>query len=122
MLTAIWIIAAVLLGLWSLTAWGLHALLLHGAGWAQDARPLIEQVPYPEVIEQWIPGWQRLLGLALDMAQAAIGWIGDSAGLVAWLTWGAGALLIAGTAGVMSLIVVLLRPKPTPTGGTPAGA
>lgn len=111
MLTAIWIIAAVLLALWSLAAWGLHALLVHGAGWATDARPLIDDIPYGEVIEHWLPGWRQMLALALDFAQAAIAWIGDSAALVAWLTWGAGALMLAGTAGVMSLIVVLLRPK-----------
>lgn len=111
MLTAIWIVAAVLLGLWSLAAWGLHALLVHGAGWASGARPLIEQIPYGEVIDQWIPGWRGMLQLALDVSQAALAWVGDSAALVAWLTWGAGALLLGGIAGVMSLIVVLVRPK-----------
>lgn len=111
MLTAIWIIAAVLLALWSLSAWGLHALLVNGAGWATDLRPLIDDIPYGEVIERWIPGWRQMLSLALDFAQTALTWVGDSATLVAWLVWGAGALMLAGTAGVLSLIVVLLRPK-----------
>lgn len=121
MLTAIWIIAAVLLGLWSLTAWGLHALLVHGSGWAADARPMIEQVPYGAVIEQWIPGWQQMLSIALDLGQSALAWVGDSAGLLAWLTWGAGVMLIAGTAGLLSLIVVLLRPRPAAVAGRAAG-
>lgn len=111
MLTAIWIIAAVLLALWSLAAWGLHALLVHGAGWATDVRPLIDDIPYGEVIEQWIPGWRQMLNLALDLGQAGLAWVGDSATLVAWLVWAAGGLMLAGTAGVLSLIVVLLRPK-----------
>ncbi|MEF7612682.1 hypothetical protein V4F39_02090 [Aquincola sp. MAHUQ-54] len=114
MIIAIWIVTAVLLGLWSLTAWGLHVLLVHGAGWAADLRPLIEQIPFGEWIDRWVPGWQAMLQLALDLVQAGLGWLGASAGFVVWLVWGLGAAALAGMAGLGTLMVVLLRGKPQP--------
>lgn len=126
MIIAIWVITAILLGLWSLGAWGLHAVATLGSGWAGDLRPLIDQIPYADVIEAWVPGWQRLLHLMLDLAQIGLDWLGGAAPLVVWVVWGAGALVLAAVAGVLTLVVALLRRSlpgpPTPPAAPPPTA
>jgi hypothetical protein len=114
MLVFIWIVTAVLLGLWSLAAWGIHALLSLDPSWVGDIRPLIDQIPYGAVIEQWIPGWRELLQATVDLTQVVLGWLGGAAPWLAWLVWGAGAAGLVLLAGFLTLVVVLLRPKPTP--------
>lgn len=109
MIIAIWAIAAVLLGLWSLGAWGLHAVATLGSGWAGDLRPLIDRIPHAEAIDAWVPGWQQLLHLMLDLAQIGLDWLGGAAPLVVWVVWAAGALVLAAVAGVLSLVVALLQ-------------
>lgn len=111
MIVAIWIAAAFGLFLWSLAAWGLHAVIVRGPGWADDARPWVEQMPYGALIERWVPGLRDTLELALDLMRAGLGWLGESAGWVVWITWGAGAALMAGAAGLFTLLVVMLRGK-----------
>ena len=62
------VIAALLLGLWSLLTWGVLTVLGLDPGWVQNAKPLIEQIPYAALIDQWIPGWQPLLLALLERA------------------------------------------------------
>ncbi|WP_425261402.1 hypothetical protein ACPOLB_10980 [Rubrivivax sp. RP6-9] len=122
MVIAIWIVTAILLGLWSLTAWGLHGLLmlLSGAaggagGWSGDLRPLVDQIPLTPVLDQWLPGWQELLRATLDLAQVLIGWLGGAVPLVSWTVWGLGTAGLLLLAGGLTLVAVLLRntmPKP----------
>lgn len=111
MLTFIWIAAALGLALWSLACWGLHQLLTIDPRWVEDVHDLVRQIPYGDEIERWIPGWQGLMQALIDLAQVLLQWLGDWAPLVAWIAWGAGALVLAGGAGLLSLVVVLLRPK-----------
>jgi hypothetical protein len=109
MVIVIWVVTAILVALWSLAGWGLHALLGLGTGWTGEVQGVIDQVPYGDVIEAWIPGWQQMLTLALDLAQAALGWLGGAAPLIAWIVWGLGTAALLITAAVLTLIVALLR-------------
>ncbi len=118
---AIWIITFVLLGLWSLLAWGVAAVLGANPGWVGDLQPLLTQVPFADLLDIWVPGWQAMARTMLDLTQATLGWLGTHAGWVVWLVWGGGALLMVGTAGLLSLVVVLVgrvakRPPPPPVG------
>jgi hypothetical protein len=110
-LALIWILTLLGLAMWSLLAWGLHMLLAIDPGWVDDVESLIRQVPYADVIERWVPGWQELLHAAMDLAQLVLGWVGTNAPLVAWIVWGLGALLLLGTGLLLTLIVCLLREK-----------
>lgn len=114
----IWIVTALLLALWSVAAWGLHGLLLLGAGWTGDPAALVarltEQLPRAELLDAWLPGWRAASELALRFAQSALAWLGDAAGLVAWLTWGAGAAVLLAIAGVLTLVVRLVRRSAAP--------
>ena len=111
---AIWIFTLIGLVLWSLLAWGLHALLSINPAWLNDVEALVRRVPYAEVIERWFPGWREMLGVAADLAQTVLGWVGSNAPLVAWIVWGVGALMLLAAGGVMSLVVCLLSEKKKP--------
>jgi hypothetical protein len=108
---AIWILTLLGLALWSLLAWGLHAVLVIDPQWLDDVEALIKRVPYAEVIDRWFPGWEQMLGATTDLAQTVLGWVGSNAPLVAWIVWGIGTLLLLGSGGVLSLIVCLLTEK-----------
>jgi hypothetical protein len=112
MLAFIWIVAALGLALWSLACWGLYQLMTLDARWVEDVHDLVRQIPYGDVIETWIPGWQGLMQALIELAQVLLRWLGDWAPMVAWIAWGAGAALAVGAAGLASLVVLLLRPKP----------
>lgn len=106
---AIWIFAAIGLGLWSLLSWGVAALLGMDPTWIGNLQPLVAEIPYADAIEDWIPGWQAMMVSLLHLTQSAVGWLGGAGLVVVWLLWGAGALLIVGTAAVLSLVVMLVR-------------
>jgi hypothetical protein len=109
MLIAAWILIAFLLAFWSLAMWGVHALLsLDPAGLVQ-LKPLVDQMPYGAVIERWVPGWQELLRLAIDLTQKGLAWLGDLAPAIVWTAWSLGALMLLGLGGVLTLIVRLVR-------------
>ena len=118
---AIWILAALALGLWSLLAWGTATLLGLDPSWVADLKPLVDQIPYAAVIDTWLPGWREMLLVVLDFTRWLLGWAGGAGQVLVWVLWGVGALLIAGAAGVLSLVVALVRKSSarTPTG--PAG-
>lgn len=107
---AIWILAALALGLWSLLAWGLAALLgLDAATWVGSLEPLVKQVPYAEVIDVWIPGWESLVLATLELTRTLLGWLGGAGAVVVWVVWGLGAALVLGLAALASLAVALIR-------------
>ncbi|HSW06159.1 hypothetical protein [Aquabacterium sp.] len=114
MIIAIWIVALLLLGLWSLAGWGVHALLVAGVQWVGDLKPLLDRLPFAAIIEQWVPGWQDGLRLALDLMQAALGWLGGAAPLLVWLAWGTGTVLLLGLALLLTGVVVLVRKNSPP--------
>jgi hypothetical protein len=109
MLIAVWIVVALLLALWSLGAWGLHALLTLDATALSDLKPMVERIPYGELLSRWVPGWQDLVHLLIDLTQTVLGWIGGAAPVVVWVAWGVGALLLLLLGGLLSLVVALIR-------------
>lgn len=106
---AIWVLALLGIGLWSLAAWGLHALLTIDPSRLQDLKPLIEAIPFGELIDNWVPGWQALLGMAVDATQALIRWIGHAAPWLVWALWGLGTMGLLLLAGFVSLAVWLIE-------------
>lgn len=120
MLIALWILTLLVLGAWSLTAWGLHAVLTLDAARVGDLKPLIDQIPHAALIEAWIPGWQDLLRATVDLAQVVIGWVGGAAPVIVWVVWGLGTAVILGLALLLTLVVRLITRSTGPTAGTPA--
>jgi hypothetical protein len=114
MLIAAWIFVAFLLGLWSLALWGVHALLTFDPSSLSDLKPLIDQIPYGAVIDRWVPGWQDLLRLAIDLTQRGIAWLGDLAPAIVWTVWGFGALALLGLGGLLTLLVRWVRRSAAP--------
>ncbi len=117
---AIWIVAALLLALWSLLAWGVAAVLALDPAWVGDLRPLIDQIPFGHLLDIWLPGWAGLLRALLDMTHALLGWLGSSAGWLVWGLWAVGSVLLLGTAAVCSAIVALVRRSSAPAPATVA--
>jgi hypothetical protein len=108
---AIWIFVFVGWALWSLLAWGLHAVLTIDPKWLDDVEALVQRVPYAEVISRWFPGWREILGFAVDVSHAVLGWVGSNAPLVAWIVWGIGTLMLLAAGGLLSLVVCMLTEK-----------
>ncbi len=107
---AIWIVAALALGLWTLLAWGLSALLgLDAAAWVGSLEPLVKQVPYVEAIDMWVPGWQALVLATLELTRTLLGWLGGAGAVVVWVIWGLGAAVVLGLAALGSVAVALIR-------------
>jgi hypothetical protein len=115
MMIALWILTLLVLGLWSLAAWGVHALLTLDASRLGDLKPLVEQIPYGDVIGAWIPGWQDLLRMTIDFTQVVLGWVGGAAPVVMWIVWGFGALVIVGLGLVLTVVIKLVRRATAPT-------
>lgn len=110
---AIWIVTGLLVGLWSLLAWGLGRLLAMDGSWVTQLRPWLASLPFGGWLESWFPDWLQVAQVALDSLQAALGWLGAAAPALVWALWLAGALLLVLLAGVLSLLVALIR-KSTP--------
>ena len=109
MLIAIWVLALLGIGLWTLAAWGVNALLTIDPGRLQDLKPLIHEIPFGETIDQWVPGWRALLAVAVDLTQSLVAWIGHAAPWLVWALWGVGTAGMLVLAGIVSLAVVLIR-------------
>jgi hypothetical protein len=110
MVTFVWILAFIAIGLWTLVAWALHALLgLDVTALLGDLRPLIQDMPYGSVIEQWVPGWQALLHSLLSLVQTLLGWLGGAAGVIVVIIWALGAAVVVGVAALLTVIIRLVR-------------
>jgi len=105
----IWTLTLLVLGLWSLLAWGTHALLTLDPSWVGSLKPLVEKIPYGALIEGWLPGWQEMLLALADLTQSLLGWVGGAAGLVVGVLWGLGALVLLGLAALLSAGVGIAR-------------
>lgn len=122
MIAAIWILTALGLIVWSLVAWGVHALLGVDPAWVGDLAPLIDKIPYGEVIDAWFPGWRDLLQLSLDIGRAVLGWLGGAAPVMVGVIWAVGAVLLLALAGLLHLIVALLTRGARAVGGAAPGS
>jgi hypothetical protein len=112
-IAVIWILTGLSLLLWSLTAWGLHALLTSDPQWVDDFGALIAQVPFGDWIARWVPAWPEMLDAAVELTQHVVGWIGEAAPFIVWVAWGVGALLLLGGASLLTVLVSALRRRPS---------
>jgi hypothetical protein len=111
---AIWLLAALALGLWSLLAWGVATLLGLDPSWVTDAGGLLQKVPYGEVIEAWVPGWQALLVGTFELARSLLGWLGGFGQVLVWVLWALGAGVVVLCAALLSGLVALVRRSAAP--------
>jgi hypothetical protein len=109
MLAAVWILILLLLGLWTLGAWGLAALLGGDAGWIDRLQAWLFSAPWREAVDAWWPGWMMATQALLDALQAMLQWLGGVAPWVVWLLWGVGAAGFALLGGLLTLVVVGVR-------------
>jgi hypothetical protein len=112
MMIFLWICTLFTLGIWSFAAWALHALLTLDAGQIGNLKPLIDQIPYAEVLSHWLPGFQDVLRFMIDMTQVMLGWVGSAAPVIAWVVWGLGAAVIVLVAIALSFLVRLISKTP----------
>ncbi len=120
MMLALWILTLAALGMWSLTAWGLHAVLTLDSSQLSDLKPLVDQIPHADTIGQWFPGFQAILTATIDLTQVMLGWLGGAAPVIVWVLWGLGAAVIVGVALLLSVVIRLLRRRSPPPSGAPA--
>lgn len=120
-----WFLVLSLVALWSLTAWGLHALAVWtvsnaGAftGAATDAAAGVGGLQLPAWLAPWVPpevmlGLTALLagmGPAIDSVLQAAPALAGGLTVITWAIWGIGtALLLLLGAGLHLLIAVLRR-------------
>jgi hypothetical protein len=109
---AIWAIAALFIGLWTLLAYGVNALLGLGtrlagmpAGWYE----LLARMPAGEHLDDWLPGWREATVAAAQALSALLGWLGDAGPVLVWVVWGLGAAGLVLGAALLSGLVVLGR-------------
>lgn len=106
---AIWIVVALGLALWTLTAWGLQALLGLDPNWVGDLKPLVAQLPFGPWLDNLLPGWQGLLVTTMDLLRTLLGWAGGAGQVVVWVVWAVGAGLAVLGGALLSLLVRLGR-------------
>jgi hypothetical protein len=118
MTVAVWILAACLLALWSLAAWGLHQLLsvdpARLAGWPERFGEWLAALPWADRLDGIWPGWQPMLRLAADVLQSVLGWLGEGALWIVWTVWGFGALALALGAALLAWLIGYARRHATP--------
>jgi hypothetical protein len=119
MMIALWILTLVTLVAWSFGAWALHALLTLDASELVNLKPLIDQIPYADAISVWLPGFQDLLRLMVDLTQVVLGWVGGAAPVIVWVVWAVGAAVIVLVALALSLVIKLIRRQSAPPAAPP---
>ena len=116
---AIWGLAMVGLGLWSLAAWVLSMLLGADPSWVGNLKLLLVHVPFGDWLDQWLPGWQGLVSALLDLTQAMLAGLGSAAPWLVGGLWALGAIGIVGVGALLSGLVALMRraSRPVPPSG-----
>ena len=111
---AIWIVAALIIGLWSLAAWGVSALLGVNPAWVGSLQALLREIPYGAWVETWVPHWQPALLLVLDLARELFVWVDAAAPAVLWIVWVLGTAAMVMLAALLSLVVRVVSKSAAP--------
>ena len=124
-----WFLSFMLLALWSLACWGVHAVTVWAVGSAgalASGTAAMDAIQLPEWIRGWIPPqlaqeFGAMIASVGPVVQAALETVPALSGAVtvlAWVIWGLGALtLMALAVGAHVLIAVFKRR--TTIAGTP---
>lgn len=106
---AIWIITFLLIGLWSLLAWGTHALLSLAPALSGPVAPLLDKLPGAPWLDTWVPGWRELTVAMAELTQTVLGWLGGAAPVLVWVLWGVGVAGLVLCALLASGLVAIIR-------------
>jgi hypothetical protein len=117
---AIWIVAALIIGLWSMAAWAVSALLGLNPAWVGNLQALLREIPYGAWVETWVPHWQSALLVILDIARDLFAWVDAAAPAVLWIVWVTGTAAVVMLAALLSLVVRVVSKSSPPA--TPARA
>lgn len=109
MIIAIWIVILLLVGLWTLGAWAMAALLGADAGWVDRVQMWLVDAPFGDWLDAWVPGWMMATQAMLDALQALLVWLGGATPWLVGVVWLFGALALLGLGAVLTLIVALIR-------------
>ncbi len=121
----IWIGMAMLLLLWSLTAWGLSAAavaVLSATGGLSGVGGAIEALNLPAWLAPWVPAEvltslkAMLTGLG-PLFEGLVQWLPMMSGgitVAAWVVWALGAFALLAVGAVVHALVALLRRKARP--------
>lgn len=115
----IWAFAALALGFWTLLAWatawvlGLDPNLL--GSWSGE----LGQLPGAAWLDLWLPGWQGLVVAVMELVRSLFAALGTIGPWLVWAAWGLGALLIVGTAALLSAAIGLTRRALKPAAPNP---
>lgn len=115
-----WGLASVLLALWSLTCWGLHAVTLWAitsAATITNEAAAVDTSLIPAWLQIWMPleileMFQALLASFGPMVQALLTTVPALGGIVtvlAWVVWGFGALAIVALAVGAKMLIALAK-------------
>ena len=115
MIIAIWLLAALVVAMWSLLAWGVYAVATLDFGTVGDLGPWMAQVPFGDLLEAWFPQWQDIVRLLWDVLHRSLAWLGKALPVLVWVTWGLGAGGVVLLAGLLTLLVTLLQRKAAAT-------
>lgn len=106
---AIWVITALLVALWSGLCWALGSLLAMDGSWVAAVGPWLQKLPFGGWLEGWFPEWLSVAHALLQALQAMLSWLGAAAPVLVGVMWAAVTGLLVLLAGVLSLVVALVR-------------
>jgi hypothetical protein len=126
--TLSWFFVIALLALWSLAAWGLHAVTVwtvSNAGALSGAASGASTMALPDWLAPWVPPevaqWasQLMAGLApfIDSLLQAAPALAGGLTVATWVIWGIGSALLVLLGAGLHLLIALLRSR----GGSGAG-
>jgi len=109
---AIWVIAAGIVALWSVLAYGVGTLagLTAGlTGLPADWYELIAGTPGAEWMDMVLPGWREAVVQTAQVLGAVLGWLGGALPVIVWVIWGLGTVGLVLCAALLSGLVALAR-------------
>ena len=108
MIAILWTLIALVLLAWTGFAALLHGVLSLTPSAVAEIKPLLDELPLAAWFETWLPGWQTLAEIVLNLGSHLVSLTGAFLPwLVAalWAFWGLGALLLLLLGGLIHAVV-----------------
>jgi hypothetical protein len=106
MIAAIWIVAALALGCWTLCFWALWVLLSWDPAWVAQLKIQLEQWPGLDWLNAWWPDWDVATMTLLHLLHQVLAFAAQ------WMSWALGGIWLAGSLlglGLAALLHALVR-------------